>query len=491
MSDTFMFKRVEQYLNGYFDRSLAQIMNVFLMVIIFFAGKFSFDRLIDDTLRTRWLEVRLWALGALIVSLLFGFYKNPDKLKGQKLGWLFWFFCAALLVFQSYFVGNLFYLGNILIFQDILYDVVIFLVSFLALIFVFREEKDFILLCKQIQILGFLFFLMALVGVGNPELNGSGWAPFGGPITFYRIEFFVFCASMYLAIKSDIKSEKWVHNIIAATALYSTFASLSKAASLAGILSIGYCFYFLLCRREYKKAIFLCLLVSVVSVLFSQIKGRTLVSRIHVITDLGKADMATGEIRSSFIPNDIKEIFTNQIEFNSLNESQQDRMRLLGNYFSDVIPDFLADFPSFMRTIDRYVVLHDGSARLRMWANAYDLFKHNKWFGGGVGNYSFIELNYYKPSGQERYTYPHNLLFELLATTGFTGLLLFSIAFLAFLVLFGQALISFPFLVFFQGYLVFFMLSSMFAGDLLDFKLLWWVGSALIASHLRNKLSTV
>lgn len=487
MSSIFNFETLRDQLKKYFDCSLFSFINSSALICVFFAGRFSIDRLVSESYRTKWLELRFLGI---CFSLFYGAYLfQKKKMKPLQLNWGQVASLIALLIFQIYFLVNASIIGNSLYLYEAYYESFIMFIGLGLIIYHFREEKDFLLFCKLIQILAGLFFALALVGVGNPDLNGPGWAPFGGPITFYRIEFFAFCASWYLASKSHSKYGKLIHLLVGATALYSTLASLSKIAYGATYIILAYLVYNFLVKKNYKEAMRICVLGFFVLVFFSIFHGEVLKMRINKIVDIEekKIDSFSDSGETSFVPGDIKKIYSNNLSFNDLDDKQKEKMLVLGAYFKESYPNFKEEFASFIRGIDRYVIMLDASTRLRMLVKGYELFKKEKLFGVGVGNYSYTELSYRAPDGRETYRYPHNVLLELLATTGVVGFALFLVALFICFVIFGQ-LVTFSSLMIFQGYLLFFLLSALFAGDLLDFKVFWFVGWVVIRAHSQTKM---
>ncbi|KHD89996.1 MAG: hypothetical protein OM95_00255 [Bdellovibrio sp. ArHS] len=470
---------LEQYFGGHF----LQILNAFLMVVVFFSGKFSFARFLDESARVPWLELRIWAILGIFVSMIFLKENRKDLFKMER-GVLFFFGTYA--VFLTYVFINLFNWGTETHRNDLVYDSLVVIASLILISIQFKDEQGIVRFCKAAELFGGVLFMLCLVGFGNPDLNGSGWAPFGGPITFYRIEFFVFCAAVFLAFKSTKRREQVVHLLFAVVTLYSTFASLSKMATAAAMLAIVYLTYILVSKGDYKKAGLLVLSGVVTFTLFVKTFGTRFVGRINEISNISVEKSASSEV--VFIPDNVKLLYRNDLKFEELSVDQKKKMISVGSFFYDNYPNYQEEFAGFLRFVDRYAIIYDGSARLRMWMEAFDLFKAHRWFGGGVGNYSYTELNYYAKGGMETYRYPHNIFFELVSTTGLVGLALFGLCLFVFLVLVSRAVDKFPAFVFLQGYMLFVFLTSMFAGDLFDFKIFWFMGCALISSA-RSTLS--
>jgi len=459
-------------IRAYFGGDLPRALGLLSIFVVIFAGRFSFDRFVQETSRTPWLELRVWAsaLAGILVVFLWQKMRQPlPKLSKELL-----LFLGALLLLQAYFVGNLLLLGNENYRADHLFDITLFFCGTALIIPYFRTEQDWVVFCKITEVLGLTLFLFAVGGFGNPDLNGPGWAPFGGPITFYRIEFLAFCAALYLSAKSGPLHEKVLHTLIGAIALYSTFASMSRAAAAAAVIVLLYCLYWLLSAKSYRQALVLFVHSAAVIICFTQLQGEILQTRIH------KVD--AGEWRHTYIDAGLKAIYSKNLRMDDLSEEQQRRVIALWELQREWVPDYHTDLVGFLRVVDREVVFDDTTARLRMWLEAYKLFQINKWFGVGVGNYEHTDLGD-SPSSVDNYRYPHNIIWDLLATMGYAGLLLFGMALFVLLVLVQQQLHSAPALLFVKGYLLFFLLTAMFAGDFFDFRVFWFVALAVVLSH--------
>jgi len=473
-------------LGAYFGGDSPRALGLLSIFVVIFAGRYSLDRFLQEASRTPWLELRVWAsaLAGILVVFLWQKMRQPlPKFSKELL-----LFLGALLLLQAYFVGNLLLLGNEIYRAGHLFDIALFFCGTALVILYFRNEQDWVVFCKLTEVLGGMLFLLAAAGFGNPDLNGPGWAPFGGPITFNRLEFFAFCAASYLSAKSGSLHGKILHTLIGAIALYSTFASLSKSAVAAAVIVLLYCLYWLLSAKSYRQTA--ALFVSSVAVIFcfSQLQGPNLQARIQAVVDVGKTanvgkSIDVARSRYSFIDAGIRNIYSNELRIEDLNEEQQRRVIALWEVYRGQLPDYRTDLAGFVRSIDRFVVIVDTSDRLRMWLEAYELLKNNKWFGVGIGNFIFAELNYYAPGGIDNYHYPHNIILDLLASMGIVGFLLFGLALFVLLVLVRQQMHLVPDLLFVKGYLLFILITAMFAGDYFDFRIFWLIALAAVLSH--------
>ena len=104
-------------------------------------------------------------------------------------------------------------------------------------------------------LLAMVLFLLALWGVRNEDLNGPGWAPIGGPITFYRIEYLGLCIALYCFMDRS----KTIFLVLICAFFFATWSSLSKIAVAASIVALVPVLVVELARNQYKRLILLSL----------------------------------------------------------------------------------------------------------------------------------------------------------------------------------------------------------------------------------------
>lgn len=126
-----------------------------------------------------------------------------------------------------------------------------------------------------------------------------------------------------------------------------------------------------------------------------------------------------------------------------------------------------------------YVLLPDGSDRLRLAVASFGYFRDHRWLGAGFGNTPVFAV----ARNRDRvdiYYYPHNILLEQLAVGGIVGFALFAAPAVGALLLVllrakgEQALLAF------FCYLVFVFVTACLSGNYFDFRVYWAV--ALIAA---------
>jgi O-antigen ligase len=368
-----------------------------------------------------------------------------------------------------------------------LVDVLMILVDLFLILNLIKTEGDIVIFAGIAEGIGVLLFVFCLLGFGRPELSGPGWAPFGGPFTFYHIEFLTFCGALYLSRKSPVKRIRVVHLIIAAIGLFSSYSSLSKAA-FVGIFAVTlYYMFWLFSIRKVKHAIGIGALVISVFTFFYLIQGKIVKARVAEFEGVGAGGFDPGNLLERMLPG--ISIY-DDLRWDALTIDQRNKLINMVELFD------LKWFPPYTKEnlerlkefINRVVIQYDASVRVRLILHAWKLFKSDRWFGAGIGNYLVEAINMYTKR-VEKYIYPHNILLEIAASTGLLGLTIFSAALLISLAMSQRLLLGDENILYFSGYQIFMLVTAQFSGDAFDFRLFWFITLILISSH-QNVLRT-
>ncbi len=489
------------------NASLARNLAYISLFVVIFSGKFSIERFVDVGSIPYLLEIRIYAIAAAVAAyylgLRRGYFAKPSVTREKLV------FLGLLVIFYSYAVCNIAGWGNPNMATGLLIDAVVTGVTLLLVALIISTREDVAGFLRTAEIIGVAFIVMVLFGVGKSDSYGPGWALFDGKITFYRIEFFSFCAAMYLASISEITLTKILHYLLACLCLYATIATLSKA-SLIGVLSafLIMWFYWLVFSR-YKPVIVLILISLVTGIVYYYENGDKMylrlakgfsVERSHSVNNYSKvekninisnisklnsaslnSEMGVNSDQITLLTESIITKVSDNTKYSDYSSEERAKLEALWVIFDESgAPDYKDDFSDFILWISSLAIVVDGSSRLRMAQAALTDFKNNIWFGSGMYNYTYWSLNS-SASGSEVYKYPHNIILEVAASMGLLGLVLFGGAITAGLVFVTKQLIDYPNAVYLIAYLIFFVVTSLFSGDLYDFRI-FWIGICLILS---------
>ena len=446
------------------------LISVGALYLAMFAGRFSLERF------AIWPEYvpapDLRAIGILIAAIIYVVFFRATVLPQPRIVRPAWLFFLVVSLFYGYVVLNALLWGASGQVQLVVADALATMAALMLAAFLLSRREWLDDFARVSQAFGVLLALLAASGMGNPDLNGVGWAPIGGPISFYRLEFFAACASLYLMLRSGHVTWRVFHFACALLALYATLASLSKAALLGMIVALALIFVVWYLRRYFRHIIFLVIAVFIVGTVFQLTKGALMQSRITVgITptviaeSFGDEDLLMGDLVISY---------RGDMDYEMLPDHQKRRLKALSELFHDAgAPDYRQDPAALVRWAARFVLLSDGSNRIGMAQNALKAFRERPLTGIGPGRYAYWTINPYKLE-PEQYSYPHNIVLEVLSVTGLVGFVLFSWS-----VFIGYVSAvrtqwawdeSLPFI----AYSVFVAVTALFSGDLYDFRLFWF-----------------
>jgi hypothetical protein len=463
---------------------LLRYAGVLAIFVTLFGGHFSFDRFFDESSSSQWLQLRLWAAAAAgLIAVILTRYHPRSAVTPMAANTRL--FLLLLVMLYGYYTVHLLIFGR----QDVigrnLIEILSFVMSAALMLVFFRDRNDWLAFCWVAELVGMVLFGAALAGFGNPGLNGVGWAPFGGPITFYRLEFFGFCAALFLMSESKDIKQFWLHWVISACTLFAVFASLSKSAGAAALLVVVYLVYGYCLTNSFRQARNLVLLLVGVLAAFSYFKGTQLTARVDRVIGSDSREIlpTSGPSSHRLLDEKLRTAYRKDVAFQDLSPSQQRKVVALGEMGDGRFTDYRADLPNFLRSADQYIVVRDTTSRFRMAIEAIDLFKANPLLGAGIGYYTYTEIGSISVGGVDTYPYPHNILLEVLATMGVSGGVIFFLALVVSLYGLSAGERGQSSLMIFRGYLIFVLVTALFAGDYHDFRLYWLIGLAVVLSY--------
>lgn len=464
-----------------------------LVFVAIFSGKFSFDRFVAETSRTPWLELRIWASALACAVAFFLIYRGHLKIPAFRKELLIGL--AFIVSLHGYFIVNAVFIGDVTRQAEYILDFSLLLLWAFLIVFYFRSQTDLIVFSIIAETVALTLFILALLGGGNPDLNGEGWAPLGGTITFYRIEFLAFCAGLYLSTLATATYSKGIHLMVAGIGMFSTLASLSKAAFIAVLCVTLVVAFNLLSTKRYKQAAGIAAITCAVFFCFFWVKGDLLQSRVEWATG-SPIDVRPAEFPSpswsllhTYSTKILEKMQSQHMTtIDDLTEEERTQLRALWHVFKkDDLPHHLADLKPSLISINGMMILKDGTTRLPMALAAWDAFLTHKWFGIGIGSYTYQSFNN-STGAMDTYPYPHNIILEILATTGLVGIVLFFVAIFYFQVLLRQCFLQQKSSICFAAYAGFIFLTALFSGDIYDFRVYWYVGLiALICFHVDSQ----
>ncbi len=452
------------------------------------SGKLSLDRLFGTGTIHEWLQIRFWFFLISAILCLLSLRKIFKSKSGMSRDVII--ILISLFGLYAYFGVNALLLGKNTSYREFYLENLFVIATAMILIILFDDEKDIGLWAVLSEILGIFLICLSLIGYGDPELNGPAWAPIGGPITFYRIEFLSVCSALYLSSRM-MKAKPLLsicHIIIAGMCLFATFASLSKVAYYMSLATLGLIILACMIRKEYREMSLIFLMSVLVFWAFHHYKGNLIQVRLdtlysNLIVDPKRhwainiydlyAEIKRGEIKAlQHLPlQEQKEIRA----FVLLSElTPQEKEKALALLQSE--PKELARWIEY---VNRVNILYDTSDRLTLFLNAWSLFRENPWFGIGIGNYRVPLINANR-NLIEISRYPHNILLEISCLTGLFGLFSFIGILLIYSFFLKQTLIKEKRSIFLIGYCIFVFMCALASGDIYDFRIFWYQGLIIL-----------
>jgi hypothetical protein len=455
---------------------------VLLLFVSIFSGRFSFVRFADEFARADWLQLRFWftalaALGWVVLQRQGG---QVQRGVGKQL--VIWL--SLLAVFYACVLVNTLVLGDPVSAPQHVTDIVITAIQVFLIIQIVRSETDLVWFARIAEVLGVVLFLFCIAGFGNPDLNGAGWAPFGGPITFYRIQFLAFCCALYLFARGR-EPIVFLHLLVAAIGLFSALASLSKVAVVGSIVAIAFLLFWLLSTRRWSHALMVGLIVGLTFSVFSYVRGKIFIARVSEAVEIPAVGLRGFDLSPAdrnWAVAALRRVQSGEVlRLADLPAWQQEYIRaLVTSRDLDRLP-----LPVILENLSKTMVYQDGTGRARLWVHAWELFRSSPWLGVGIGNYRFEEINQYTKEIQ-LYRYPHNIVLELAATMGAIGLSLFALLTFISLVLLQHRVMAHPALLYTMAYPLFILVTALAGGDYFDFRVFWLFTLIVLAATARD-----
>lgn len=358
----------------------------------------------------------------------------------------------------------------------------IYLILFCCLMLVIASDAARFIVCgTTILISSGILFVLALTGIAtNPELNGAGWAAIGGPLTFYRLEFLGFSCALWMLLRN--KSHPAIGTILLGGFLFATLASLSKAAYGATTIVLLVLTAGLIVQRNWRALATLVVTALVVfagwhTFLSSNFYTRTSSAFTSQQAEPTEKDLAEIEKRYRLAPpsdkpaEDLKSDATTP-ERERLNK---DNFLAPGFSFSTEFRWCVLDAP--VGTEQATITCHK-KTMIDKTQRLFFLFKaleNPTLFGHGIANFRVFALNPGADYRLEQYTYPHDVIAELLYDAGIVGVGLLIVALMFSLAGFFRFLVHDYALLALGGFALFVFISALAGGDFYDFRLFWLI----------------
>lgn len=382
-----------------------------IAVLAVLSGHFGLSRLMPDW-NGQATELRLWATLALAVLALRR-WRMGARIPADAL-WVvvpFGVFCLVLAARSVPDIATPSGTGYVI-------DAGLLLIQVLAITVLGVDADTRTAILGWSVAVGLLLFVGALAGIGRPEINGPGWAPIGSPVTFSRLEMFAASAALSLAFLDSRRPWPKYGGVAAfAAGLHGTLASLSRIAVVAAPLTVLWIGVWLAARRRFRltaAAIGAALLVAVV---FSASNGVVLLAKFTDAANISVYAVMKGET-----PN-------------------------LG-------------------------IVYDTTGRSDLWLHALLVFSKAPLLGAGPTGFRVPKTPRFV-GDSDVFTYPHNVVLEVLAMAGGLGGLALLAAVVLPLVPVLRANWKADAAIPLSGYLGFAFLASSFGGDLYDGRLYW------------------
>jgi len=477
-----IFNGIEKILNMKSDfQSMLKTSAIGCIYIVIFSGKMSLERVIDPVVVTSNFEIRYFFIPITYIFSLILLFKN-SKFKIDK---------STLVVAISSIVFYLLILSNFIIFggEDLIIhivDVISIIITIPILIIIFKNQSDLITFCYFAIAGGVFFFIIALLGLGDTEHN-PGWAPYGGPITLYKIQFVSFCCAIYL--HNYIKKLfclKILLLTIGIINLYTMFMTLSKTPIISTLVSLSLLCYILYLHKKYKLVMLIYLLLTVSFSIFYLSKGDIIVNRFKDVFD---AEDELSEIllgnRKNFdrvwnkvVINNDKLLIFDQDDKNTIKNINCFVNR--NNLSSKCHEEEINCTKKSIILYNSIIFIGDNSDRLKMLHKSFYIGKNNLIFGLGLGNYLLTYYNKYERTFCV-YKYPHNIFAEIFYGMGIVGLLILNFWLLIVITVLGRLVFNCSEIGVISAIVVFLLLSSLFSGNYYDFRIVVFISLIIVS----------
>lgn len=343
--------------------------------------------------------------------------------------------------------------------------------------------------------LALLLFLLALWGVKNEDLNGAGWAPIGGPITFYRLEFLGLCIAMFCFLNRPRILLLLLLLLLISVFFFATWSSLSKIALIASVIALAPVYIVCLARSRYMQAGLLTVALGAAFAVWQVKLGATMQLRVadSAVLQQGAGDadsrQSSRQQRLTMFGG-TKDLPPQEVKLSKL----QDIQVLRG--LSPETPLLSPGQDLFIRS--EYCIVSDAislecrsnaltdrSGRLLMFAEAMRGFTQSPIVGNGLGQYAVRTVSA-RTMTMETYGYPHNILAEMAHAGGLFALALMFCMLTYAAHVFVNASIREPRYAAIVAFAIFMFLSALAAGDFYDLRLFLCMCVGLSVLHRKS-----
>jgi hypothetical protein len=472
------------------------------LVVAFLGGKFTFERILGLHVSNTWLEVRLWFTIVVVIGILIEkiFYKTTFlDIRSAQLNCVL----ASILVLNLGLALHILWFGNPEMKTYYIIDVGFVTIHALFFAYLIRGISDFLNFIFIVETIGLVLVASALGKFNDPNIYGAGgWAPFSAPLTFYQIEFGMCCCALFAAVSLKHFLIRVLHVTISAIGLFASLSSLSRGALMISAVSLLYMVIGLMILQRPRLAVSVIALFSSVTIAFLLLYYPLVSGRMPNLTIKPTSDTISTpkQIVGVTVPQE-DQAKSHRAEISSvapagnINElprtmndpvRQNDQMSssLTQNLSESLVIQDAANLAK-----NNMVLLADSTQRIRMFIGAWDIFLRHKVWGIGFGNYELKMANN-SGDGFDIHRYPHNVLLEMLATTGVLGTSVFVIAILIGVIVIHQAIrVDYKWLFLFAFALAEFLVG-MVMSDIYDFRWYFFVCILVAAAAWPSNLTS-
>lgn len=458
---------------------------IFSFFIAIFSGYYSFDRLLSFQASSFLTEFRFWGLSVCLLLLLIIFSKL--RLISHKPSGEYFLLPVIILLFYGVVVSNVIVLGNPSSMSDNLVDAIFVAVLVVLTLFIIKNKRDLVVFAVIAEVIGLALLVLVIAGIDNPEVKNARWSPIGGVITFYKLEFLACCAALYLSSIETNPKLKIIHLTIAVITSFASLMTLSKAPLIGMLAVIGFISTWLVSKNEFPRLLVVWLVFILSLAFFYLFGGENFESRLNALKAKHQDTVNRPSAKHPDTPLtlseliDIKKFNDTDLKFEDLDQDEKEKIKAIATIIGDGAPDYRNDLQGFIRYNDRLLLLYDRSYRSQLLAYSVHLYSTDVWKGIGAGNYSY--LGFTSSGNTAEHKYPHNILVEILVEYGLVGLLVFGLAFLVTSSLLLRVLIRETSSLYLVAYVLFLFVTSMFSGDLYDFRLFWLISAVIVAAY--------
>lgn len=464
-----------QFLVDWFSRNFLLFCSALSIYVATFVGRLSISRLFSGV-SPEWFvlgEVRTWAVlfATILVSIGWKLRNGTKCPANMQQVWR----CVGLVVVAQFAVMShaLFYMPSV--HSDYFaweLTTIILVAGMLGIAF---QVWGMRLVNAMMWIALFFAFLLAawmLLASFGTKSSGED-RPFVTTFTLYRIQIFGGFSVLVVLFQSTKMVRGGLLGLCSAFCFTAAYMTLSKAALLAGtggllLLAAIYVTWF-----EKLRAVVVVAVCVIATILFSMNFGEMFTARVaDGILGVGRAL----NMQSIAPPTSEELVAAGLLKQRTLEYEAQLRLAAIVACTAKKYPCGFTVGHSEQDIADEilrhHVYIPDFSFRIRLLMQGSSGISQAPWMGHGFGNFHAVATNFYT-GAPESYFYPHNIVIELLYAVGLLGTLFLggALSFLAWEVLHTKEKIhtSLPLI----AYVVSVCIGSVFAGDYIDFRLIW------------------